>query len=192
MAYPALQKISSEEYLVAERKSAEKHQYFDGDVVAMSGASIPHNRIVGNIIGEIHGFLKGKDCDIFPSDLRVSVPEMHTYTYSDATIICGEPAVTDEKKDTVTNPAVIFEVLSKSTSGYDKGHKFLYYRQIQSLKEYILIDSLHQAAIIYRRKENGHWDVSVEDEVSGSLTIESIGFTIAFNELYRNVSFSGQ
>lgn len=191
MAYPALQKISPEEYLDAERKSAEKHQYFDGDVVAMSGASIPHNRIVGDIIGEIHSFLKSKDCEIFPSDLRVCVPEMNTYTYPDATIICGEPAVTDQKKDTVTNPTVIFEVLSKSTNDYDKGHKFLYYRQIPSLMEYILIDSLQQAAIIYRRKENGHWDVTVEDGDWGNITIESIDFTIAFNELYRNVSFSG-
>ena len=191
MAYPALQKISPEEYLDAERTSAEKHQYFDGDVVAMSGASIPHNRIVGNIIGEIHSFLKSKDCEIYPSDLRVSVPEMNTYTYPDATIIRGEPAVTDQKKDTVTNPAVIFEVLSKSTSDYDKGHKFLYYRQIKSLMEYILIDSLQRAAIIYRRKENGHWDVTVEDGDLGRITIESIGFTIPFNELYRNVSFSG-
>ncbi len=191
MAYPALQKISPEEYLDAERTSAEKHQYFDGDVVAMSGASIPHNRIVGNIIGEIHSFLKSKDCEIYPSDLRVSVPEMNTYTYPDATIICGEPAVTDQKKDTVTNPTVIFEVLSKSTSDYDKGHKFLSYRQIKSLMEYILIDSLQRAAIIYRRKENGHWDVTVEDGDLGRITIESIGFTIPFNELYRNVSFSG-
>ena len=160
MAYPALQKISPEEYLDAERASAEKHQYFDGDVVAMSGASIPHNRIVGNIIGKIHGFLKNKNCEIFPSDLRVSVPEMNTYTYPDATIIYGEPAVTDEKKDTV--------------------FKRIYFNRQST-----------QAAIIYRRKENGHWDVSVEDNTSGNLTIESIGFTIAFDEVYRNVSFSG-
>ncbi|HMR84347.1 MAG TPA: Uma2 family endonuclease, partial [Niabella sp.] len=127
------------------------------------------------------------NCEIFPSDLRVSVPSQSAYTYPDATIICGKPEVTDEQKDTVTNPAVIFEVLSDSTRSYDTGKKFLYYQRIPSLKEYILIDSIERSVAIYQRQEGELWKISVTDDVTGSLTVHTINFTMPFKELYANV-----
>ncbi|MFT4093828.1 MAG: Uma2 family endonuclease [Niabella sp.] len=189
MAYPLVKRISPEIYLEEERKSTVKHQYFDGEVVAMAGASIAHNTIVSNIIGEIRDFLKGKNCNIFPSDLRVSIPSADTYTYPDATIICGQPEATDEQRDTIKNPSVIFEVLSGTTRNYDTGKKFLFYQRIPSLKEYILIDSTQRSVAVYERRENELWKIKVIEDTHGKLVISSIGFTLSFDELYRNIIF---
>ena len=189
MAFPAIKSISPELYLEEERKSSTKHHYFDGEVVAMAGASIAHNTIVSNLIRETGFFLKGKNCNIFPSDLRVSIPSVTTYTYPDATIICGAPEVTDEQKDTVKNPSVIFEVLSETTREYDTTRKFMFYQRIPSLKEYILIDSIEKSVMVYRRQENERWEVQVTEGNEGSLKISSIDFSLPFNELYSNVLF---
>jgi Uma2 family endonuclease len=188
MAHLALKKIPPHVYLEEERKSSTKHHYFDGEVVAMAGASIAHNTIVSNLIGETRSFLKGKDCNIFPSDLRVSIPSATTYTYPDATIICGEPEVTDKQKDTVKNPTVIFEVLSRTTRDYDTIRKFMYYQRIASLKEYIIIDSTKQSTAVYQRQENELWKISVAEGSTGTLVIESIACSLAFEELYANVN----
>ncbi|WP_114791217.1 Uma2 family endonuclease [Niabella yanshanensis] len=188
MAYPALKPISPEVYLAEERRSSTKHHYFNGDVVAMAGASIAHNTIVSNLIREVGVFLKEKDCNIFPSDLRVNIPSAATYTYPDATIICGSPEVTDEQRDTVKNPTVIFEVLSATTREYDTSKKFLFYQRIPSLKEYILIDSTLRSVVIYRRQEDELWNIAVTEGAEGSLKISSIGFSLSFKELYSNVT----
>ena len=108
MGAPALKYVSPKEYLERERESSIKHVYLDGEAVAMPGASLAHNDIVANILREIGSFLKGKQCKIRPSDLRISVPSANSYTYPHATIICGKPEMEDDKFDTVTNPAVIF------------------------------------------------------------------------------------
>src|SRR5438270_5508780 len=137
MGAPAIKYVTPQEYLRLERMSDTKHEYFEGEVVAMAGATLAHNYIVANIIREIGSFLKGKTCRITPSDLRISIPSANSYTYPDATIICGKPEMEDDKFDTAKNPAVIFEVMSGSSSQYDSGNKFLYYQRIPSLQEYI-------------------------------------------------------
>ena len=90
---PALQYnyLSAEEYLEAERKATEKHELINGKIVTMQGASLKHNKIVGNLLGEIYGLLKGKPCDVFPSDMRVNIPSINSFCYPDLTIVCGEP-----------------------------------------------------------------------------------------------------
>src|SRR5687768_17468528 len=124
---------SAEEYLEMERASQEKHELHHGVIINMAGASLNHNRIVGNLIISIGSYLKGKSCSVFPGDLRTKILTKDSFTYPDITIVCGEPELMDNHFDTLLNPSVIIEVLSPSTEEHDKGFKFLYYMQIPSL-----------------------------------------------------------
>ena len=124
-----------DEYLALERKAEYKSEYFGGEIFAMTGASRKHNLVAGNIFAALHLQLKKRPCEIYPSDMRVKVSPTGLYTYPDVAVVCGEPMFDDEQKDTLLNPTVLVEVLSKSTASYDRGEKFEHYRKIKSLAE---------------------------------------------------------
>lgn len=191
MAAPVLKHISSSDYLELERSSKEKHELFQGKIVAMAGASISHNRIVSNTIGNLNNFLKGKGCEVFPSDLRVHIPSSESFTYPDVTIICGKPEMVDYKQDTIKNPTVIIEVMSPTTEQYDRGTKFFYYIQIPSLQEYILIDSAKVFAQTIRKQTDGSWKFDELKNENDQLTFLSIAHQISLKEIYENVVFAG-
>ncbi len=191
MAAPVLKHISSSDYLELERSSKEKHELFQGKIVAMAGASISHNRIVSNTIGNLNNFLKGKGCEVFPSDLRVHIPSSESFTYPDVTIICGNPEMVDYKQDTIKNPTVIIEVMSPTTEQYDRGTKFFYYIQIPSLQEYILIDSAKVFAQTIRKQTDGSWKFDELKNENDQLTLLSIAHQISLKEIYENVVFAG-
>jgi Uma2 family endonuclease len=132
------------EYLRFERSSEEKHEYINGFVIPMAGASREHNLITGNIASELRIQLKGKACETYSSNMRVRITPT-SYAYPDVAIVCGEPEFEDKDVDTLLNPTVIFEVLSKSTEKRDRMDKFADYRSINSLQEYILVskDRIH-------------------------------------------------
>lgn len=184
-------KISSNEFLAWEREQEFKHEYVNGEVLAMAGASINHNRIAANIMGQVWNHLQGKTCDIFGSDLRVSVQWSNSYFYPDAIIVCDEPEFDDEGiKDTLKNPAVIFEILSPSTEDYDIGRKQMYYMPIKSLKQYIILDSQKiYARIITRREEEKTWKFDELNSLDDKLFIEPINFQIALQDMYKGVKF---
>ena len=185
---PKYNYISPEDYLLKERASQEKHEYFKGEVFAMSGASWEHNIIAKNISTIILPFLKGSSCDMFGSDLRIHIPENTLYTYPDFSIICGKPEVTDKEKDTAVKPSVIIEILSKSTKDYDRGSKFMLYRSIKTLKEYITIDSLSFSVEIFTRQENNTWLLSEFKQLSDSFVISTISLTLQLKDVYEDVS----
>ena len=178
--------ISPEDYLKMERAATEKHEYCDGGIFAMAGASLQHNRIVSNIISSLGSYLKGKKCEIFPSDLRVSTPNKESYMYPDVTIVCDDPQMEDDQFDTLKNPSVIFEVLSPSTRGIDKGRKFFFYMQIPSLNEYILIDSKMQHVFASRKQPDNSWKFEQIEDADASLFIESIKFSLPLKDIYEN------
>ncbi|WP_152268586.1 Uma2 family endonuclease [Agriterribacter humi] len=179
---PKYNYISPEAYLEAERASKNRSEYYDGHIIAMAGASLRHNRIAMNLYREVGFFLKGNRCNMLPSDMRVSTPLHDSYMYPDAVIVCGEPQLEDDKFDTLLNPSVIFEILSPSTGSMDKGRKFFFYREIPSLKEYIMIDALKLSVIVSRRQSGNAWAFENIDE--GSFTIQTIGFTLTLQEIY--------
>lgn len=189
MAYPATSKISPHDYLAMEINSTEKHEYFDGEVFSMAGAREVHNRIVANTISEIHMFLKGKDCSVYPSDLRVCTPLSDAYMYPDISIICGDIKMEDDKVDTVTNPSVIIEVMGATTKNTDRGHKFFRYLQIPSLKEYILINSMQYGIEVMRKRDNDNWHISKTTDKTSSLFIETIGLTLPLTDIYYQAAF---
>jgi Uma2 family endonuclease len=190
MAIPAIKYTSPQEYLELERASKEKHEYFAGKVLAMAGASLAHNYIVANLIGEIRLLLKDRPCSILPSDIRVSIPSRESYMYPDAVIVCGQPEMEDDKFDTLKNPVVIFEILSPSTEDHDRGKKFFFYRQIPSFSEYILVDTTRRFVELSRRQEDGSWVFGVVSDPEGYVPIAAIKGRVSMDEMYRNVQFT--
>lgn len=189
MAIPAVKHVSLEEYLRLEEAAEEKHEYVDGSIVAMAGATREHNEIVSNLIREIGLCLKGKECAIYPSDFRVTTPAGISYFYPDATVVCGNTELQPHVFDTLLNPVVIFEVMSEGTEKIDRGYKFFYYQQIPSLREYILIDSREYAVEAISRQDDNAWRFTKLSPADGQLHLSSIGCTLSFDDIYYRVQF---
>lgn len=166
--------VSQEAYLETEREALEKHEYYQGEIFAMSGASAKHNRIFTNFFGEVAYKLKGKGWMPYGSGLRIQIPKNTLYTYPDISIISGEMEFTDDKFDTATNPAVIIELLSNSTRNHHKGEKFTLYRDITSLQEYILIDTEKIHVEKHIRNADNSWQLTGFKSIENSFTIATI------------------
>ncbi|MBD2015157.1 Uma2 family endonuclease [Microcoleus sp. FACHB-53] len=179
-----------EEYLELEEAADYKSEYRDGDIVPMTGGTTNHNKIAGNFYAYLKFGLKGQKYDIYIGDVRLWIPRYRQYTYPDVMVIQGEPIYTGTNTTTVMNPLLIAEVLSKSTKNYDQGDKFLYYRSIPELREYILIDQSQYHLMQYVKTAEGQWlftEFEAEDSV---LSLQSVDFKIAFNDLYESVNFA--
>lgn len=186
---PKFNYISTEEYLAEERAALEKHEYYKGEVFAMSGASLEHNIISRNMMVFVGGKLKGKACQPFGSNLRIHIPPNTLFTYPDLTIFCDKPVLTDNSFDTALNPVVIIEILSPSTRNYDMGIKFMLYRDIETLKEYILIDSEAVYVQKHLRQPDNSWVLTEIKQIQEALHIHTIELSIPLTEIYEGVSF---
>lgn len=188
-AVPATKFVSVAEYLQIEETAVEKSAYFKGEVFGMSGRSIAHNIISTNTTALLWNFLRDKPCRIFNSDQKVRIEANSLITYPDVSILCGEPELWNNRTDMILNPTVIIEVLSPSTAGYDQGDKFKLYRDIPSVKEYILIVSTEQMVQRYLKQAPHQWSFSDTREAEALFEVETIGFSCPVKELYRNVDF---
>jgi len=180
-------KISIEEYLELENTSSDKHEYYAGEVFMMSGAKLNHNLIFTNIFGLLSSTLKGKTCKPFGSDLRIHIPENSLFTYPDITIICGKTQSLNDDEMNFLNPSVIIEIASKSTRNYDRGDKFKLYRDIVSLREYIIIDSENIFIENFRLNNNNHWELEEYKTLNDILSIKTVETTIALKDIYEAV-----
>jgi len=179
------QKFTIEEYLQMERASEQKHEYFNGEIFAVSGAGRKHNVIFRNLYGELAYRLRGKPCQPYGSDLRIHIPENTLYTYPDISIICRDIVTDDKDDDTVIQPSLLIEILSPSTKDYDRGTKFKLYRDIPTLKEYLLVDSEAVNVEIFRMNDIGHWQLEefkIPDEL---LNLTAIDFQITLSKIYE-------
>ena len=181
------QKISIEAYLEMENASLEKHEYYKGEVFAMSGAKVPHNKIFRNLFGALAYKLKGKKCQPFGSDARIHIQSNTLFTYPDISIVCGEVLTLNNDEYNVLNPTVIIEILSPSTKNYDRGEKFKLYRDITTLKEYILVDSESIHIEVFRLNEKNHWELEEYNDVNSDLLIKSINENLLIAEIYEGV-----
>ena len=178
-------KYSIEEYLQMEEASDEKHEYYQGEIFAMAGAKVPHNIISVNLIKLLGQKLKGKSCEPFNSDQRIYIPLNSLFTYPDISIICGEIVTLNNDDWNIINPVVIIEVLSKATKNYDRGDKFKLYRDIATLKEYILIDSETISIEAFRINDGGHWELEEYKKADNILLIKCIQVSIPVTEIYE-------
>ncbi|MGA3239879.1 MAG: Uma2 family endonuclease [Bryobacteraceae bacterium] len=182
--------LTPEEYLAIERKAEYKSQYYRGEMFAMAGASLAHNTLVANSIGELHGKLRGGACRVLPSDMRVRVSATGLYTYPDVVAVCGEPRLLDNQLDTLLNPHLIVEVLSLSTEAYDRGRKFEHYQTIESLREYLLLATDRVRADLYTRQPDGRWLLTSATRLEDSLDLQSVGCSLSLAGLYERVDLA--
>jgi len=180
------------DYLNRERDSLEKHEYRDGEILAMSGGSARHSLISANVIRELGNRLKGKPCRVYDSNLRIRIPRSVLYTYPDASVVCDAPQVDpdDPLKETVINPTVVVEILSPSTEAYDRGEKFGRYRQLDSLKQYVLVSQSMPRIELFLRHGDGAWLFTAFSGVEATADLASLRITLALSEVYAGVDFS--
>lgn len=131
--------LTPAEYLALERQAEVRSEYFQGEAFAMAGGSQRHNLIVANLLRLLGNQLVSRDCNVYPSDMRVKIEALGKYTYPDVAVACGENRFEDEHRDVLLNPVVLFEVLSQSTEAYDRGKKFEHDQALDSLREYLLV-----------------------------------------------------
>jgi Uma2 family endonuclease len=182
--YP--QKMTAAEYLEWEAKQEFRHEYVDGEILAMTGGSLPHNDIALNFYRALYPHVRQRGCRVNVSDAKVQARKNSRYFYPDVVISCNPDDL--KSREFIQQPKVIVEVLSPGTANYDRTKKLKYYRQIPSLQEYILVDSEEIAVEVYRRGEGKMW-LYYEYEAGEVISLESIGFECAIELLYEGVSF---
>lgn len=188
MSAVAKQRLSFEEWLEAERASLDhRSEFVAGEDFAMAGASESHNLIVTNVAGELRAQFKGKPCRVYSSDMKVRIAADDVASYPDVMVICGERAFLDDRRDVVTNPALVVEVLSDSTESYDRGDKFLHYRALESLGAYLLLRQDRVQAELFVRQADGSWNLSTYTKAADRVPLVGVDAALALDEVYDKV-----
>jgi Uma2 family endonuclease len=183
-------KYSLEEYAELEKASEERLECFDGNVWSMAGASINHETIVSNLDFNLRTKLVGRKCRVFLSNTRVKVPVYEPYRYPDLSALCGELKVEDfHGLEVLVNPSLIVEVLSPSTKSFDIGDKFTYYKSIESLTEYLLVDQDKPHVVLYTKQSANAWLHREFNALDDKIFLSSLDCEIAAAEIYENVEF---
>jgi len=177
-------KYTIEEYLEMEQGSQEKHEYYQGEIYAMSGPKVQHGIISGNIFGALFERLKGKSCRPFNGEQRVHIEKNTLFTYPDIFVVCGEIETRNNDDWNILNPTVIVEILSPSTRDYDRGQKFKLYRDIPTLKEYVLVDSEAFNIEVFFLNNESHWELREYKSIENFFVLESIRVNLELREIY--------
>lgn len=178
-------KYTIEEYLEMEEHSEERHEYYQGEIFAMSGPKVPHGIILRNVFLALGIQLRGKLCQPFTGELRIHIEKNTLFTYPDIFVVCGEIETRNNDDWNILNPTVIVEILSPSTRDYDHGLKFQLYRDIASLKEYVLIDSgsIHIEAFFIN--DHSNWELREYKSIDDSFVLQSIQVNLELKEIYE-------
>jgi Uma2 family endonuclease len=179
--------LTPEEYLSLERQGESRSEYFAGEVFAMAGASQRHNLIAANVIRILGNQLLERDCNVYPTDMRVKIPRINKYTYPDITVTCGKEIFEDEQNDTLLNPMLIIEILSDSTEAYDRGKKFEHYQSLESLREYVLISQDPYRLECYVRQDDRTWTYTEFHSADDVATLPTISCTLSLKDVYAKV-----
>ena len=183
----ARQRLTPQEYLALERAAEHKSEYYNGQTFAMSGAREAHNLIVVNLSGELRSQFKGGPCKAFATDMRVKVDATGLYTYPDLAALCDEARFEDDTRDTLLNPSLIVEVLSKSTEAYDRGEKFAHYRRVESVTDYVLIAQDRVRVEHFARQADGRWLMTERSDLQEVLELPNLQLRLPLAEIYDKV-----
>jgi Uma2 family endonuclease len=192
MSAQALPWITPEQYLEAERSAEFKSGYFGGQIYAMAGAPIPHAHIIANVTGALFQALRGSTCFVLSSDARLRISASGLYTYPDLMVVCEDPKFADEHRDTVLNPTLIVEVLSKTTEANDRGFKFAQYRKLESFREYALVSTAEPRVEIFLRQTEGQWLLSESVGAGATCHFASLDCKIALSDIYDKITFGAE
>ena len=179
--------LTAQDYLVWERQQDTRHEYFDGQIFAMTGASRAHNVLCMNLGASLHQQLRGKPCEVYANDMRVKVSETGMYTYPDLVVACVEPRFEDQAVDTLLNPALIIEVLSDSTERHDRGAKFAHYRSLPSLQDYLLVSQTECRVEHYARQPGNHWLLTEYQDLGDCIELNSLASQLRLSEIYERI-----
>jgi len=177
-----------EEYLAFERKALDKHEYVDGEIIAMAGASREHNLIGTNTTVALATNLRGKGCEVYANDMRVRMKGKE-YGYPDVVVVCSEPEFADEEFDVLLNPTIVVEVLSPSTRFRDKTEKLETYQKMESIKECLLIEQSGMRVEHYIKQTPNQWLLRIYENAGDTVKLESIGCEILLSDIYLQVEF---
>jgi Uma2 family endonuclease len=181
---------SPQEYLDMEETADCKHEFHRGEIFAMAGGSRNHDRIALDLGTNVNLALRDTKCEAHTSDMKLWIKAKNLFTYPDLMIVCGKAEFYENRDDVITNPLVIFEVLSSSTKNYDRGEKFEYYRSIASFQEYILIDQYRiHVEQMYLETPN-KWILSEHNQITDTLKLAKVNIQIPLQEIYRRVEFA--
>ena len=180
-----LQRLSVEEYLEAEKDSPVRHEYIDGQIYAMAGASDRHNRIGINFTNPLDDHLVDGPCEVFIADMKVWVSETVFY-YPDVVVACDGPSADPYYR---AQPRLIIEVSSPATERIDRSEKLLTYKRVRSLKEYVIVSQDRVRIEVFRRGRGDRWSWQVLTDLDEELRLESVSLTLTVRQVYRRVKF---
>ncbi|MEZ5535626.1 MAG: Uma2 family endonuclease [Thiolinea sp.] len=179
--------LTPEQYLAAEKTADYRSEYIEGEVYAMAGASDANVTLSTNLSAMLHGQLRGSDCKSYSSDMKLRIGEDKTYFYPDLMVSCD--AEDRKRKYFKCQPILVVEILSDNTEAYDRGSKFAWYRQLDSLQEYVLIDQNQFRVELFRRNAHNRWELFSFEGESALLELQSVGLRCSLAELYEDVDF---
>lgn len=185
------QPITIRDYLERERKSDIKHEFVDGELIAMAGNRPAHSLIAVNFGAELRAALKGKPCRVYDSNLRVKIVDRPRYRYPDVLVICGQTEFdpNDDQQMSITNPKLVVEVLSDTTGLADRGEKFRDYRAALSFEQYVLVSQTSPSVETFLRQSDGSWRMEVKTGLDQQVELRALGITIPLAEIFANVEF---
>jgi Uma2 family endonuclease len=194
LTLPELKRFAPQEYLVWERKQRLKHEFIDGKLYTMGGASKKHNKITFNINGLLW-FIQQTitNFEAFTTDMRTYAPLKKSYFYPDIVVVKGQDEYLDNEFDTLTNPTVVLEVASKSTKSYDKSKKFDFYRSIPSLEEYFLVSQTEYYVSHFYRNAQNEWVVGdILQDPTDVMKVKSLSIELKLSDIYRGIDFKSK
>ena len=178
---------TEEEYLALEVESDIRNEYRDGEIIPMTGGTPEHNQIAGNLFAFLKFALKGKPYVTFVVDQRLWIPQANTHTYPDVMVLPQPISLEPGRKDTVIDPILIAEVLSTSTQSYDQGDKFVIYRSIQTLQEYILIDQYKTCVGRYEKRAENQWLFTEYKNLEDEVSLASVPVQLTLSDIYEEL-----
>jgi Uma2 family endonuclease len=189
-----VRRYTLEQYLKKEAKSIHKHEFIDGQIIKMPYAKGPHNIISANMMAQLIFNLENLDSNytVFSSDQKVYFPSLDAGVYADALAVCENPLYWDDEQLLLINPILVVEVLSKSTSKYDKTGKFDKYKTLESFREYVLIRQDECYAEVWFRESPGRWQETIITDITAKIPLQSVGISISMERVYRNVELKSK
>jgi Uma2 family endonuclease len=186
-AHP-LSRLTAEDYLATDRAAAWKSEFHGGEMFPVEAAGLRHATLLRNLVVLTDLRLRDSECLGLPGPLRVRVSASH-FVYPDFQIVCGRPELTDEMADTLLNPKVVVEILSRSTADYDHGAKFALYRSMPSVVEYVLVSQATMQVEVFTKRTENAWALRIVAEAGQAVLLEAVGLEFPLEELYRGVVF---
>ena len=180
---------TAKEYLAFEERAKNKHEFYNGKIVKMPGATYQHNRIATNIIVELSILLKEKKFEVLNSDMKIHIPQLESFVYPDAVVIFEKVQFYENRTDVIINPLLIVEVASRSTKKYDRTTKFEYYKTLPSFKEYVLVEQVQPWVIASYKIADRTWQDTEAASLEESVYLQSVDCTLEMKRVYHGVPF---